>query len=264
MPRQELPHRPTTTIVAARYDRGTGYTNWRPRGSGDWLLIYTETGAGRILAGAREIELGPGQAILYSPHAPQEYETHRLWRTWRLLWAHFAPRPHWVEWLRWNEVAPGVFHVNLSLSQVGDQFQKAMMRVTEPGVSVDFARAALEEALLWAREALPKGKGTFDWRVRRAMDYLAAHVTQPFRLAVVARACGLSVSRLSHLFVAQTGKTLQRYGEELKMDVARRLLSHTNLPIKEVAAESGFSDPFYFAKRFRATAGVTPTQYRRG
>jgi len=38
-------------------------------------------------------------------------------------------------------------------------------------------------------------------RVRKAVNHLAAHYREPFRLEELARLCGLSVSRLAHLFL---------------------------------------------------------------
>jgi AraC family transcriptional regulator of arabinose operon len=129
--------------------------------------------------------------------------------------------------------------------------------------TVEFAMNALEEALLWAQRA---GEGNphmrLDERVRKAMDYLAARPAEPFRLNVLAKHCGLSESRLSHLFREQTGETPQVYSEELRLRLAQQLLVHSGLRVNEVAAETGFADPFYFAKRFRRFSKYSPSVYR--
>lgn len=269
MNRPETPHRPVGTIMASDFDQGAGYANWRPRGSGDWLLIYTLGGAGTITCDGTPRLLEPGEAVLFSPGAAQDYRTDGNTGRWRLLWAHFNPRPNWRAWIRWPEAARGVGWLTLPAGEIRDGFAGAMQRAiaSQRGAhadTVEFAMNALEEALLWAQRA---GEGRAhlrrDERVRKAMDYLAARPAEPFRLDALAKHCGLSESRLSHLFREQTGETPQVYSEELRLRLAQQLLVHSGLRVNEVAAETGFADPFYFAKRFRKFSKCSPSAYRK-
>jgi AraC family transcriptional regulator of arabinose operon len=268
MSRNETPHRPVEFVMASEFDRKADYTNWRPAGSGDWLLIYTRAGAGNIVLDGKAHRLAAGAAVLFAPHAAQDYATDVAAGRWRLLWAHFRPRPNWRAWIRWPEAARGVGWIVLPEGEVRSNFESALGRagatLKRPhGDAVEFALNALEEALLWAQQATEaSGLGRLDDRVRRAMNHLAAHSAEPFRLDSVARACGLSSSRLSHLFKEQTGQTPQRYSEELRLRLAQQLLAHSSLPVAEIAAETGFEDPFYFAKRFRRFAQCSPSEYR--
>jgi AraC family transcriptional regulator of arabinose operon len=268
MNRPETPHRPVETIMASEFDQGPGYTNWRPRGSGDWLLIHTREGAGKITLGGAARILGPGEAVLFAPGAAQDYGTDEAAGRWRLLWAHFNPRPNWRAWIRWPEAARGTGWLTLPAGEIRAGFEAALGRTVAMlrgarGDAREFALNALEEALLWAQRA---GEGSahlrLDERVRKAMDYLAARPAEPFRLDALAKHCGLSESRLSHLFREQTGETPQVYSEELRLRLAQQLLVHSGLRVNEVAAETGFGDPFYFAKRFRKFAKCSPSQYR--
>lgn len=268
MSRAETPHRPVEFVVASEFDRKSDYTNWRPGGSGDWLLIYTRKGAGNIVLDGRARRLAAGEAVLFSPQAAQDYATDADTGRWRLLWAHFRPRPNWRAWIRWPEAARGVGWIAFPPGEVRASFESALQRAVATlkrphGDAVEFALNALEEALLWAQQATHEsGLAKLDERVRRAINHLAAHSAEPFRLETVAQACGLSASRLSHLFKEQTGQTLQRYSEELRMRLAQQLLAHSSLPVAQIAAETGFEDPFYFAKRFRRFAGNSPSEYR--
>lgn len=268
MDRPETPHRPVDSIMASEFDQGAGYTNWRPRGSGDWLLIYTAEGAGCITSGNTARRLGPGEAVLFSPGVAQDYRTDESTGRWRLLWAHFNPRPNWRAWIRWPEVTRGIGWLALAPGETRAGLEAAMLRMVAAlraphADATEFALNALEEALLWAQRA-DEGHplARLDIRVRMAMDYLAARPEAPFRLAAVARHCGLSESRLSHLFREQTGETPQAYSEELRLRLAQQLLVHSSLRVNEVAAETGFADPFYFAKRFRRFARCSPSEYR--
>lgn len=53
------------------------------------------------------------------------------------------------------------------------------------------------------------------------------------------------------------------YRAEILLERSCRLLAETDDRIKEIAAQLGFSDVFYFIRRFRQLSGMTPTAYRR-
>lgn len=49
----------------------------------------------------------------------------------------------------------------------------------------------------------------------------------------------------------------------VRAERAATLLTHSTLPAARVGAAVGWDDPTYFARRFRALAGLSPTEYRR-
>lgn len=270
MPTAIRPVTPGTSadpILCDEFREGRGYANWRPRGSGDWLLIFTRGGGGLIRAAGEQLRLGAGDAVLFAPGAEQDYATDERAGHWRLRWAHFQPRAHWRLWLRWPEVAPGVARlalrgpaenaVNASLGRM-----LAASRLGGAGWQ-DLAMNALEETLIWTFRASSDAPLTkIDERVQRAAQHLATHPEEPFDLARLARRCGLSPSRLGHLFRAELDTTPQRFSERIRLDLARRLLAQTNLPVAEVAREAGFADALYFSRRFRRAFSRAPSALR--
>ncbi len=48
----------------------------------------------------------------------------------------------------------------------------------------------------------------------------------------------------------------------LRMDRARELLRQNSLSIKEIAARTGFGSSNYFAKVFRRSSGISPTEFQ--
>lgn len=97
----------------------------------------------------------------------------------------------------------------------------------------------------------------------RAMRYVREHLTERLNLAAVARAVELSPTYLAHLVKKETGKTFTELVTERRMDIARERLVHTALPIHAIAADVGFDDVAYFARRFRRQYGVPPGRFRR-
>ena len=215
-----------------------------------------------------EVVTKPGDIVLYAPHEAQDYGTSPEAGKWRLLWAHFLPKPHWQAWLSWPETEHGLKLLRLPTGEVRTEFHAAMLRMIELynrpiPIARDLALSVFEEALLWAQLAATRDKWiTMDERVRRAVDYMAAQFCDPFQMEKLARHCGLSVSRLAHLFTEQTGLSPQRFLERHRMQVASRLLRMTDFTVTEVAAEVGYDDPFYFSNRFRRYSGKSPSQFR--
>ncbi len=264
----ELPPTRVLHLYGAEFRRGADYVNRRTQGSGDWLLIYTAAGAGLFRTAAGRYIITPGQAVLYAPGDLQDYRTDPETGRWTLRWTHFMPLPHWQPWLQWP-IGPGGLRLlrldDLDLRRSFGAALQRMIRVQhrEVPLRTELAANALEEALLWARvAAMDDQRLELDHRVQRAIDYLAAHLKDDFRLATLARHCGLSVSRLAHVFKAQIGQSPQQFLEGHRMRRASQLLRLTALSMAEVAAEAGFDDAFYFSKRFRRWSGRAPTVYR--
>lgn len=77
-----------------------------------------------------------------------------------------------------------------------------------------------------------------------------------------ARAAGLSPRRLAELLVAETGKSTKQLIDERVILEHKRLLAHTGLTVKELAARTGFDEPTNLVKFFRHHTGQTPLEFR--
>ena len=260
---------PITELYCDKFRRGPSYATVRLRGTRDWLLIYTEAGSGRFVSASGMRDTAPGDALLYAPGDPQDYRTAGNCEKWQLLWVHFIPKPQCQIWLPWPVTAGGLRLLHFEKGDVRQAFRDSMIRMIRvsrrkiPG-ALDLAANALEEALLWANVAASKDRWLgMDPRVRKAIDYLVRDLRRPFLLENLARHCGASVSRLSHLFKQQTGSSPQQFIERHRMQHAVQLLRLTNLSIAEVATEAGYADAFYFSNRFHRYAGASPSEFRR-
>lgn len=73
---------------------------------------------------------------------------------------------------------------------------------------------------------------------------------------------GCSPDYLSHLFHRETGERLARFINRHRLVRAEGLLRSSTLTVSEVAWASGYDDPAYFSRLFRAARGCSPRQYR--
>lgn len=92
---------------------------------------------------------------------------------------------------------------------------------------------------------------------------LRANLREAPSITALAERHNLSVRTLNRRFLAATSLTPSQYLQKLRLEEARALLHHSNLPIGEVAWTIGMSDGSRFAEQFRRAYGVTPREFRR-
>jgi two-component system response regulator YesN len=71
----------------------------------------------------------------------------------------------------------------------------------------------------------------------------------------------LAPTYLCSLFKEKTGKTLNQYITETRVEKSKELLLNTKYKISDVTCMVGLRDQGYFTKVFRKTTGMTPKEY---
>ncbi|UUQ65122.1 AraC family transcriptional regulator [Pseudomonas fuscovaginae UPB0736] len=123
------------------------------------------------------------------------------------------------------------------------------------------SRYSNELEALSANKAARRGRRDAMARVSR---YLREHIADPaLNLKDTAEAAFLSPNYLTHLLRKETGNTFSALVLERRMHLARTLLLNSDQPISQVARLCGFADEAYFSRRFKATQGLPPGQFRR-
>lgn len=89
------------------------------------------------------------------------------------------------------------------------------------------------------------------------------YMFQELSLDTIAEEMGLSATYIGRLFKKHTLNTILNYIIEVRMHKARTLLHTTELPIGDIAEQSGFSNSPYFYKAFKKINGVTPADFRK-
>jgi AraC-like DNA-binding protein len=97
----------------------------------------------------------------------------------------------------------------------------------------------------------------------KALDFIEAQYAESLTLPAVAKAAGLSVSRLAHVFKAQVGMSVTAYLNMVRVKWAEYYLTNSQLRVSETAFQVGFGNLSHFNHVFRQATGLSPTQYRR-
>jgi transcriptional regulator GlxA family with amidase domain len=101
-----------------------------------------------------------------------------------------------------------------------------------------------------------------DRRVEEAMALVETDLRVPLSVNRIARQLGISGSHLQHLFKHETGTTLLRYQQSVRIQRARELLEGTHLSVKQIVSEVGAGDVSHFVRDFRKSQGLSPRRYR--
>jgi AraC family transcriptional regulator len=96
----------------------------------------------------------------------------------------------------------------------------------------------------------------------RIVEYIHDNLDKDLRLEQVAKLANLSNFYFIKLFKSQFGKSPHQYILECRIELAKRLLSETFLPINEISQRCGFCNQSHFTSAFRNNSGAAPRAYR--
>lgn len=100
-------------------------------------------------------------------------------------------------------------------------------------------------------------------KMQNALEYIEQHYAEDLNMAVVSNYISMNYSLFSYSFKQYTGTNFVNYLKEIRMREAKRLLSETDYKIIEISQAVGYENEKHFMKIFKASCGVSPSEYRR-
>ncbi|WHY21449.1 ABC transporter substrate-binding protein [Paenibacillus sp. G2S3] len=97
--------------------------------------------------------------------------------------------------------------------------------------------------------------------VEMTIQFIEEHYTESITVKQLAELAGISFWQYTPIFQQLTGKKPLEYLTDLRISHSKRFLLESTEPLREIARLVGFSDEYYFSRRFRQKTGVTPGQY---
>ncbi|MDY3249350.1 MAG: AraC family transcriptional regulator [Candidatus Choladocola sp.] len=98
--------------------------------------------------------------------------------------------------------------------------------------------------------------------VENSVAYINEHFREPLSLDVLARNSNMSQFHFTRVFTAETGYTPHQYLIATRINYAKFLLKTSDIPVKEIAFNSGFNSESGFCSSFRKREKMTPGEYR--
>lgn len=235
-----------------------------------YLFHYIHAGQGRVSLGRRDWTLGAGGGFLLAPGVPGRYASEAR-DPWVYSWVGFHGRDA-GRLLRQVGLDPdhpvleappdpgltahldgllGVLAARLPGFSLAAEGQMLLIladlaRLLGPRAQVDMAAKAL--SLSWAQAAA---------------EFIQTNHHRAITVREVAAYVGFHPSHLGRLFRAEYGTSVQDWLARVRIDHSKLLLKAGSRPVAEVARSVGYRHYAPFEKRFKALAGLSPTEFRR-
>lgn len=208
-----------------------------------------------------EVEVLPGTIILWDRDRPHHFGNKN--RKWNHSWVVFTGEEWERNWLPTVFEHPHRFENQEYLMECFSRLLREFQDFDKPDLP---ALSANIELLL--REMLRENdpgyrSGVVEDPMKAARHWIAGNLRRKLPVRIIAQKAGLSPSRLQQLFRGHLGCSVQQFIERERLQEACYWLMHTGLRIGEIAEHTGFSDGFYFTRRFTKAFGRSPSQYRK-
>ena len=96
------------------------------------------------------------------------------------------------------------------------------------------------------------------------LEYVDLHALETnFTVQLVCDRFNISPSNLSHQFKKQTGINISDYIGNIRIEYVKAKLRETDLPLKDIISDIGYSDPSGFIRKFKQRVGMTPGEYKK-
>ena len=221
-------------------------------------LYLVRSGSARLWGGGKEYEMRPGMAFLVPAGMPCSYSCPDRMKK---LYFHFnCYRPDRYD-LLWGCGQIGSWEVPEALveklvrCQSGVSFLDAVtVQQWILGVTADYLR---ERGL--GRDSVI----SYSEAVADTIDYIRKHLSARLQVEELASRRFVSKTYLREKFRHETGIPLGRYIDEQLIMEAQRRLSQKEDTIGTISRDLGFSDQFYFSRRFTQLCGLSPQVYRK-
>jgi AraC-like DNA-binding protein len=239
-------------------------------------LIFIRSGRCSILVDGERIALHEGQMTLYPPRAYHVGESRADLSVYILsfdsdseLLSNLYSRAITLSAERITELTDLVISALSLYERIPKTESVRGMRKKE--TASDYALERLKKQLelfLLAvyceqRDASEHGTRRGKLLLAQVEGYLHERLGEPLTLDEVARKFHLGKSTLTALFQKERGMGMIAYVNRLRIEEAGRLIHEGTLNFTEIADTLGFSSLHYFSRVFKATTGVSPSEYKK-
>lgn len=243
-----------------------GMINWQgeisPWSRHDYYLLYLVKGEMEILSCKPTERMKEGNFICFYPETKYEYKT--LNGEVEYLFVHFSG----------HSAAQIVESCGIKNSKVYNAGVLKDVKETFRELFFDFSRQdylfplrsssnLLKILTRFSEKIDASGETLVSKKLRRSIDYIHENYNKDICIPKLAELEHLSASRYYSLFKENTGFSPSEYIIVLRIKRACTLIREEYMTVKEIAAEVGYHDPFYFSRLFKKHMGVSPSEYKK-
>jgi AraC-like DNA-binding protein len=229
----------------------------------DYLLIWVLAGRGHVEADGQLFAAAPGDLFCFQRGVRHAYGADPR-DPWDIVWLHFTGRlaPAFVERIRqfggaridlgpdaalrsrWLELV--IFHTS------GRPHQEIRSNTA--------LYALLGQIIYRLQTKQTASRDPFD--VAQLQTYIHEHLSRTITVDELAREVNLSTPHFNRVFRRLFSISPMQYVLQTRVALACSLLTETALPMKQIGAQVGCADPYYFSRLFKKVTKTSPSAYR--
>ena len=225
-------------------------------------LTYVDQGTVHSVADGKDLLLEQGDMVLYAPNQ------------WHMQYADIgiAPRFVTVSFDVSGALPQGLFGRKRKAPQAALSILRQMLREQEQSQpnADDMILTLLNQLLICLQredkpEKLKPANSVHNENeiIRRAQQYIGAHVRQKLSVPIVARHVDVSPSYLTALFHKHLQLAPGEYIRRIKLQESKQMIRENAMNFTEIAAALQYSTVHHFSRQFKEKFGITPTEYAR-
>ena len=258
-PGEPYPHEYHSSDYYFTWQKGRTLADW------EYQILYIRDGRGTIqfkrgksiaVAGGTVIILHPGEWHRYRPDPKTGWGEAYIGIGGEYL-SHIVSKPFFPQTPAIIRIAPnGRFDHDLMAL-----VEKIQATSAEHPYTLALETAALI-ASLCESQTVRRGKSSHNVTIRRANLHIAHHLGEVVDFEALAKHLGMGYTLFRRCFREYNGMAPLEYQIALRLRRAMHLLKSSNVPVAQIAEETGFRSLSYFSKFFHDHAGMSPTQFR--
>lgn len=240
------------------------FSTERPNGAANYQLLYIADGLARFQINGKMYNLEKGNCVLYYPSQPQYYY-YFLEDQPDIYWVHFSCKEendflHKTGWGKDNIKYVGVRN---SYAQIFDSMIQEL-QLKQPYVEEEL-QLLMQQLLLKMGRNQIRQKTIFENYNKEVEEALRVFHLAPehdFTIKEFTKERGLNYYRFIDTFTHYVGISPRQYIINIRMTIAKDLMTNSLFSVSEVAQLTGYENPLYFSRLFKKTWGMSPTAYR--
>lgn len=235
-------------------------------------LLYVSQGEGRYTVGNREYAVHTGDLIICNAdtiHGEAPFQEHSIQTYCCALSGvnlKYLPQGHIIDKERKPIIALNEFN-NLVATLMNNLFILFHQKQNNLLLCHQLAISLFLLVYKLIQEHATQNKSVIEQKnenmIRKLTNYLDANYTENITLEKISKILHISVSHISHLFKRETGLSPMQYIIHRRIGQAQTLLAETNLPIKQIEEQLGFSSSCHLTATFKKYVGISPREYRK-
>ncbi len=242
------------------------HTTERKNGRTDYYILFVISGSITVSVDGKDYKAEKGDLVIYYPNIPQKIVKRKSDNP-ANYWIHFNGYAIPEMLSQCGLAKSGVYTVGKT-DVISDIFKQMILaqRLARNKIHINslfmrfLSEIASSEETMMPEDPLSISQAE---RIVQGIIQMEWEYQKPRRISEYAKLCGMSPGRFSVVFKEATGKTPQRFIEDIRISKAREMLINTSLSMSCVAENVGFRDPLYFSRVFRRSVGMSPTEYRK-